>query len=243
FEADAALKKISVLSGGEKCRVMLGKLLGTPLNFLLLDEPTNHFDLESADALLSAVDAFEGAVVMVTHNEMFLNALAERLIVFQKDGISLFEGGYQSFLESVGWQEEGVVQHEKSGDQAGKAAGCPDEAPDAAGILDKKEFRRQRSAVLRERGNVVKPLEDRIAALEDAITRCEAQLGELNREMEAASSNGDSGRIRELSRAIRDCQGRIDDAFENLDALTREAEQKQAEFDDRLAALEARKPF
>ncbi|MFO7838541.1 MAG: ABC-F family ATP-binding cassette domain-containing protein [Desulfosalsimonadaceae bacterium] len=242
FEADAALKKISVLSGGEKCRVMLGKLLGTPLNFLLLDEPTNHFDLESADALLSAVDAFDGAVVMVTHNEMFLNALAERLIVFQKDGISLFEGGYQSFLERVGWQEEGI-QQEKSLRQAAEQAPGPNEGPDASGILDKKEFRRQRSAVLQERGNVLKPLEDRIAALEDTITRSEARLEELNKEMETASSSGDSSRIRDLSRAIHECQSSIDDAFESLDALTRQAEEKRAEFDEQLTALEARKPF
>ncbi|HRC99485.1 MAG TPA: ABC-F family ATP-binding cassette domain-containing protein, partial [Deltaproteobacteria bacterium] len=80
FEGDYALKKIGVLSGGEKSRVMLGKLLATPVNLLLLDEPTNHLDMESNDALLAAIDSFEGAVVMVTHNEMFLHALAERLI-------------------------------------------------------------------------------------------------------------------------------------------------------------------
>ncbi|MFW6335333.1 MAG: ABC-F family ATP-binding cassette domain-containing protein, partial [Desulfosalsimonas sp.] len=67
FEGEQALKKIRVLSGGEKCRVMLGRLLARPVNFLLLDEPTNHFDMESADALLSAIDNFDGAVVMVTH--------------------------------------------------------------------------------------------------------------------------------------------------------------------------------
>ncbi|MEJ2477557.1 MAG: ATP-binding cassette domain-containing protein, partial [Desulfobacterales bacterium] len=66
FEGDDALKKIGVLSGGEKSRVMLGKLLATPVNLLLLDEPTNHLDMESCDALLAALDNFEGAVVMVT---------------------------------------------------------------------------------------------------------------------------------------------------------------------------------
>ena len=72
------MKKIGVLSGGEKSRVMLGKLLVTPVNLLLLDEVTNHLDMESCDTLLSAIDNFEGAVIMVTHNEMFLHALAER---------------------------------------------------------------------------------------------------------------------------------------------------------------------
>ena len=82
FSGDDALKRISVLSGGEKSRVMLGRLLVTPVNVLLLDEPTNHLDMESSDALLAAIDSFEGVVVMVTHNEMFLHALAHRLVVF-----------------------------------------------------------------------------------------------------------------------------------------------------------------
>ncbi len=106
FYGDAALKKISVLSGGEKSRVMLGKLLITPVNLLLLDEPTNHLDMESCDALLAAIDSFDGVVMMVTHNEMFLHALAERLIVFQNNEISVFEGTYQNFLEKGGWEDE-----------------------------------------------------------------------------------------------------------------------------------------
>jgi ATP-binding cassette subfamily F protein 3 len=108
FEGDDALKKIEVLSGGEKSRVMLGKLLITPVNILLLDEPTNHLDMESGDAMLAAIDNFDGAVVIVTHNEMFLHALAERLIVFQSS-VSIFEGSYQSFLERKGWEDEAEI--------------------------------------------------------------------------------------------------------------------------------------
>src|SRR5512136_1888316 len=106
FEGDDALKKIAVLSGGEKSRVLLGKLIATPINLLLLDEPTNHLDIASNDALLGAIDNFDGAVIMVTHNEMFLHALAERLVVFDNDDIVVYEGGYQRFLDRVGWKDE-----------------------------------------------------------------------------------------------------------------------------------------
>ena len=106
FEGDDALKKIAVLSGGEKSRVMLGKILATPVNMLLLDEPTNHLDMESCDALLAAIDSFDGAVILVTHNEMFLHALAERLIVFQDGKSFVFEGSYQDFLDRGGWGDE-----------------------------------------------------------------------------------------------------------------------------------------
>jgi ATP-binding cassette subfamily F protein 3 len=110
FGEDLAQKKIAILSGGEKSRVLLGKLLLSPLNLLLLDEPTNHLDLESSDSLLAAIDSFEGAVIIATHNEMFLNTLVNRLIVFQRNGVFLFEGSYSDFLERVGWEMDFLSQ-------------------------------------------------------------------------------------------------------------------------------------
>ena len=100
------MKKIAVLSGGERSRVLLGKMLATPANLLLLDEPTNHLDMESVDSLIEAIDAFDGAVILATHSEMILHALAERLIVFEGGKPWLFEGTYGDFLERVGWQDE-----------------------------------------------------------------------------------------------------------------------------------------
>ena len=106
FTGDLALKKISVLSGGEKSRVSLGKILLTPTNILLLDEPTNHLDIESCDSMIAALDDFPNAVIIVTHSEMFLHHLANRLIVFTEEGVSVFEGTYQDFLDKVGWEDD-----------------------------------------------------------------------------------------------------------------------------------------
>ncbi|MEK7376847.1 MAG: ATP-binding cassette domain-containing protein, partial [Candidatus Margulisiibacteriota bacterium] len=103
---DLSLKEISVLSGGEKSRVSLGKILLTPSNMLLLDEPTNHLDVESCDSMIAALDEFPGAVVIVTHSEMFLHHLANRLIVFNEDKVFVFEGTYQDFLDKLGWEGE-----------------------------------------------------------------------------------------------------------------------------------------
>lgn len=106
FPGDLALKKISVLSGGEKSRVSLGKILLSPSNMLLLDEPTNHLDVESCDSMIEALDEFSGAVVIVTHSEMFLHHLANKLIVFNEDRVFVFEGTYQDFLGRIGWEED-----------------------------------------------------------------------------------------------------------------------------------------
>ena len=106
FQGDLALKKISVLSGGEKSRVSLGKILLSPTNLLLLDEPTNHLDIESCDSMIAALDDFSGGVVIVTHSEMFLHHLANRLIVFNEDRVFMFEGTYQDFLDKHGWENK-----------------------------------------------------------------------------------------------------------------------------------------
>lgn len=99
FSGDLAKKQISVLSGGEKSRVMLGKILLQPLNLLLLDEPTNHLDMDSSNAFLKAMQDFEGAIIMVTHSEYMLEKLATKLIVFEDNHkISSFDGTYKDFL-------------------------------------------------------------------------------------------------------------------------------------------------
>ncbi|TGK29422.1 ABC transporter ATP-binding protein [Leptospira gomenensis] len=106
FSEDQSMKKIKVLSGGEKSRVLLGKILVTPCHILYLDEPTNHLDMQSCDSLIEAIDEFDGSVIMVTHNEMHLRAVATKLIVFDKDMISIFDGSYDDFLKDVGWSDE-----------------------------------------------------------------------------------------------------------------------------------------
>ncbi len=106
FPGDNALKKIKVLSGGEKSRVVLGKILVTPCHLLFLDEPTNHLDMQSCDSLIEAIDDFDGSVIMVTHNEMHLRAVATKLVIFDNNTVSIFNGTYDEFLEDVGWSDE-----------------------------------------------------------------------------------------------------------------------------------------
>ena len=105
FSSDLANKKIGVLSGGEKSRVMLGKILLKGANLLLLDEPTNHLDMESCDALLEAIKNFEGAVITVTHDEHFLREIANKLIVFDDNKTFTFEDSYEFFLKRLGWKD------------------------------------------------------------------------------------------------------------------------------------------
>jgi ATP-binding cassette, subfamily F, member 3 len=233
FEDDNALKKIAVLSGGEKSRVLLGKLIATPVNLLLLDEPTNHLDLESSDALLTAIDNFPGAVIMVTHNEMFLEALAERLIVFQNGEVTVFEGSYERFLERIGWS--GEDERGRPRPEAVAPAG-----PDIPAPLppSRKEVRKMRTDVIAEKSRVLRPLERHISELEKSIEAAESEQTRMNTEIVAASQAKDSTRIVELSKTIHQLRRMIDAYFEELEPLLGEFEKKKAAFDQRLAELD-----
>ena len=228
FEGDDALKKIGVLSGGEKSRVMLGKLIVTPVNLLILDEPTNHLDMESCDALLAAIDNFEGVVIMATHNEMFLHALADRLVVFQDDKIEVFDGSYQRFLDKGGWQDEEML----------KPAHKNNSKAESRTKLTRKESRRKRSEIITERGKVLKPLEEQIAKVENEIETLEKQLEELHMTMLEASQEQDGLRIVDLSQSIHNCQSAIDRRFDELETLASTLEEHRAEFEKKLHQLE-----
>lgn len=106
FSGDISEKKISVLSGGERSRVLLGKILATPCNLLLLDEPTNHLDMESVEALVEAIELFPGTVIFVTHSEWILRRLPNKLIICKEKEQHLFLGSYDDFLEKEGWDHD-----------------------------------------------------------------------------------------------------------------------------------------
>ncbi len=233
FSGDDALKKISVLSGGEKSRVMLAKLLVTPANLLLLDEPTHHLDMESCDALLSALLNFEGTIVMVTHNEMFLNALADRLIVFRDNGIEVFEGSYVEFLEKGGWGDERSEV---------KVITNNNNQPDTP-KLTKKDKRRMRSEVISQRSQVMKKLENRISTIEREIDAEEARLHALTAEILEASQAQESVRIKNLSKALHACQSLINKLYRDFEQQSAEYDQQRLLYDKRLEEVEKTQTF
>ncbi|MBI9088811.1 MAG: ATP-binding cassette domain-containing protein [Desulfobacterium sp.] len=226
FDGDNALKRISVLSGGEKSRVMLGKLLAKPLNLLLLDEPTNHLDMESCDSLVAALDNFGGAVVLVTHNEMFLHSLANRLIVFKNDTIFLFEGTYDEFLEKEGWDEEETASEARA-----------DKGLNGSKV-SKKEMRKVRSEIIAQRSREAGPLKKKVQAVEEKIEAHEAALETLNAKIQEAVDRQDGKTIAELSCGIGEHQNRIDALFDDLEIYSDELDEKMKLFEEKLDQLE-----
>jgi ATP-binding cassette subfamily F protein 3 len=101
FSEDEVNKKIKVLSGGEKSRVVLATILATPVNFLILDEPTNHLDIRSREMLLESIQKFEGTVILVSHDRHFLKSIATRVFEIDHGELIPFEGNFDYYLSKT----------------------------------------------------------------------------------------------------------------------------------------------
>ena len=190
FGGDLALKKISVLSGGEKSRTLLGKILAHPSNLLLLDEPNNHLDMDSIDALIESLQDFPGALLIVTHNERILRALATKLIVFHRGRVDVFNTGYDEFLEKIGWEDE------NDGNGAQKK-------PTSRNSYNEKKAREK--AERREKA--------RIEKLEAQIVKSENELKKYNEQLMIAANRNNLTQMNDLSKRISQIKQEIEDLY------------------------------
>jgi len=207
FSGELADKKISVLSGGERSRVMLGKIIATEANLLLLDEPTNHLDMYSIDSLCTAIEEFKGSTIMVTHSEMLLRRLASALIIFHKGGAEYFDGTYDEFLEKIGWEEEGGVVETKP-----KQSKKPK--------LSKAEIKKQRSALIQARSKENAPHKKELEFCEEKIMELEEELELENEKLMKASQSGNNSAMIEASQNVGKLQKEVDELFERLEVAS-----------------------
>jgi len=204
FSGDLAKKKIKVLSGGERARVLLGKLLVKPTNLLLLDEPTNHLDQESVESLTLELQNYPGAVVIVTHSEMMLKDVAKKLIVFHHDKVEFFQSNYEDFLSKIGWDEEVTDEVTVKSDNR----------------PSRQETKRMRSELIIERGRELNPLKKKIEVLEKEIMKLEEEEKTLESELIEFATQNDSKKIQEKSQRLAIVKKRVDEAFEELSSVT-----------------------
>lgn len=190
FGGDLALKKVSVLSGGEKSRTLLAKILAHPSNLLLLDEPNNHLDMESIDALIESLQNFPGALLIVTHNERILRALATKLIIFHRGKVETFDSSYDDFLRKVGWEDE-------------PEAGGTRKKPTSR--VDYNEKKQREKAERRDRA--------RAARIEAQILKSETVLKNYNEQLVIEANQNNLAQLRALSEKIGQVKAEIEDLY------------------------------
>jgi ATP-binding cassette, subfamily F, member 3 len=170
FSGDDAFKKLGVLSGGERNRYALARLLVSPANFLLLDEPTNHLDLRAKDVLLEAIANFTGTVVFVSHDRYFIDGLATKVIEVEGGHVHVYPGNYADYL----WRKQGMAAPaavEKAA-TISVASTAPTESAESASRA--KRLNPIKLKQLRERNAFV---EEEIPRLESSIAHTEAAMG------------------------------------------------------------------
>lgn len=172
FTGDDVFKKVSVLSGGEKGRLSLLKLMLSKANFLLLDEPTNHLDMYSKEILENALNAYEGTVFFISHDRYFINSVADKIIHLTSSGIEVFEGDYDNFLEKTTVYSEETQEN----------------------VTESKKNRILQKEELKE----IKKKERAVQNTEENISKTEQKIKELEQQLIVASDNNDMERLQEI---------------------------------------------
>ena len=218
FRGDDIYKPVSVLSGGEKSRLALVKLLLDPPNLLLMDEPTTHLDLASVDALIVALKQYQGTLVFISHDVHFIRALSTHVVRVEAGQLKHFGGGYQYYLDKTQQSARSALTSSSQVASAGQKSSEPK--------VDRKEQKRLEAAQRQARSNKKSEIQKRIATLEKEIADLEVREGELALELEKPEAYA-NGRATHINRELMKVTDRLPVATAQWEAANKEL----AEFD------------
>ena len=206
FTNDDVFKRISDLSGGERGRVSLAKLMLSDANFLILDEPTNHLDITSKEILESALNQYTGTVFFVSHDRYFINQTATRILELTGETVVNYIGNYDYYLEKHDIMTQLYVKPQEISDiQAGKQDD----------VVNKLDWQAQKAeqARIRKIENSLKKIEDEIAALEEEISAIDEECAKPENAVNSAKLN-------ELAARQQECRERLETCYETWEDLS-----------------------
>jgi ATP-binding cassette subfamily F protein 3 len=221
FRGDDVFKPLGVLSGGERNRYALARILVSPSNFLLLDEPTNHLDMRAKDVLLEAIAAFSGTVVFVSHDRYFIDRLATRVLEVEGGTVTSHEGNYEDYLRRKGLAGSALVEVAPKATEVrsvvsqvpkSEGGGAPSAASNTfviEGGFEGAEKKRRLNPIKQ------KQMEERVAFVEEETPRIEAALAHTEQQLGVFVSAEETQRLSTLA----------DDLRAQLAALTAEWEE------------------
>ncbi|MCL2029070.1 MAG: ABC-F family ATP-binding cassette domain-containing protein [Deltaproteobacteria bacterium] len=215
FSGEDVFKKVAVLSGGEKARLALAKIMLSAPNLLLLDEPTNHLDIPGRQMLEDALEDYQGAMVLISHDRHFISRLCDRVGVIEKGRLTVFPGGFEDYLRL--WAP-GIDAAPKPPAPAAPKPGQP--------AADKKEARREAARDRREAAGRRRPHEEAVAEAEEKLAALAGRRRDLEKTLADPATYQDGALVRrlnlelaELDREGRNLEARWEEAMTHLEEL------------------------
>lgn len=221
FSGDDVKKMVKVLSGGEKSRLGLARMMLRPCNVLILDEPTNHLDISSREALLNALDDFPGTVIIVSHDRFFLDSLATRILSIENGKSILYDGNYSQYM----WARERRLADEADSIQAQGVAGIAASAK----IPDAKQQARDTVKQQKQLSNKLQKLKKDIEAKENEIAELETKISEVEGQLAAPPDGWSPAKIAEVAQQHSVLNVKLDEAMQAWEDLNSENEQTSEE--------------
>lgn len=206
FSGDDVDKQVQVLSGGEKSRVALARMLVQPANLMLLDEPTNHLDISSQEVLQEAMAQYEGTIMVVSHNRYFVNSFVNKVLEIRNGRAVLYEGNIDDYLERRRRDQEAEKEknnrHSREENNNGVTAG--QKSP------DKKTLRREKAQARQKLNQKLKPLRKKVQEAEEQIDQLETRKQELESLMADPDLYGDPEKWADVSREYKTVERRLE---------------------------------
>jgi ATP-binding cassette subfamily F protein 3 len=222
FSGDDVTKNISVLSGGEKTRVAIARMLIRPANFLLLDEPTNHLDIPSREILTDALNAYKGTLCFITHDRMLIREIANKIIEVRDGRITVFLGSYDDYLQ------QSAASYAATNTEENRSHG---RQPHGLSTTVQKRRRKALEARLRnEYYRVISPINQRIAAIEQEVTVITERIKEIEPIMADPAHYEDPQNIVAVNREYAVLRKKVARLTNEWDGLTVVAERLQLEY-------------
>ena len=239
FSGDDAYKKVAVLSGGEKSRLSIAKMLVRPANFLLMDEPTNHLDINSREMLIDALDAYHGTLCFITHDRTVIREIANKIVEIRNGIPIVYQGNYDEYLA---WKEG--LKFEEAENSATEKGGPANKAKENGPARDTspRELQRQRKIAAGElRNNYYRtssPLKKRVGEIEAELAKLEKEYRDLEAYFSSPDNYGDSAKITAATIRHHELKQVIARLAEEWEKLSLEAERTKQEFEAAKKELE-----
>jgi len=225
FNGDDVFKSVGVLSGGEKSRLALAKLLLEPVNLLILDEPTNHLDMASKSVLKEALIKFEGSIILVSHDRDFLNGIVDKCVEFRDRRIKEFLGGVDDYLERR--RTNSIDDVFRKPKENGASAASPIAAK--ASEVDRKEQKRLEAEARNRRYAATKDLKKKLSKIETAIAELEERKEGCQGELAAPEIYSDPNRLREVQKRLADVEKSLAEQYTAWERVASDLEAVEAE--------------